>query len=87
MMPKHMQELLNAGYELATYRKAQEWFRKRGVSVGYSPLRRSWFFMAVGRPDGPTTVIAWVSLEAFIDMLDAPAATLIDMAAQGAQVN
>ncbi len=83
--PAHMKRL-EAAYDLDAYKAAYEFFKAKGVSIGYSTIRRSWFFFAIGRMDGPTTVICWVGLEAFVDMLDTPSQTLKDMAAQGAAI-
>lgn len=85
-LPKHMNDLAKLGVDAAHLRRAQEWFGKRGVTCGYSAHRRSWNFACVGRTDGPTYVVCWVSVEAFVDMLDAPAQTIKAMYAQGANV-
>lgn len=85
-MPKHLRDLIDAGYDLDAYFRARKWFADRGVQASYSTIRRSWSFMAIGRANGPTTVICWVGIEAFIDMLDAPAATLKAIAQKGGNV-
>lgn len=84
--PKHMRDLLALGVDQEHLARAQEWFGKRGIACGYSTIRRSWSFACVGRLDGPAYVICWVGVEAFVDMLDAPAQTVKAMYERGADV-
>jgi hypothetical protein len=78
---------LYAEYGQEEYSRAYEFFRAHGIStMGYSDKRRMWSMMAIGRKDGPTVVILWVSLEGFIELLDAPHATLKRFHEQGGDV-
>jgi hypothetical protein len=87
-MPKHMSDLAEMGIDAEHFAKARAWFARRGITCGYSSQRRpGWNFGCVGRSDGPTYVVCWLGLEAFVDMLDSPTQTVKAMYARGANVS
>lgn len=86
-MMKYMRDLIDMGIDQSHLERARQWFAKRGITCGYSTQRRSWNFACVGRKDGPTYVVCWVGLEAFVDMLDSPTQTVKAMHARGANVS
>ena len=86
MKPKHVRDLESMGIDSAHLETARRWFLRRGITCGWSSVRRSWNFACVGRKDGPTYVICWVDVAAFVDMLDSPTATVKAMYARGADV-
>lgn len=64
--PQYLKDLELYGYDYDWLVKIQQWFWKRGISVGKGT--RGLNFSCVGRMDGPTNVICWVGIEQFIEM-------------------
>jgi len=87
MIPRPYQKLF-AQIDQAAYHEAVGYFRAHGIiSMGHSDRRRpGWNLMAIGRPDGPTTVIVWVDLEGFVGLIEDRAGTLKAFHDQGAKV-
>jgi hypothetical protein len=72
--------------EHPSYEEDVRWFAERGVQAHYTVRKRSWCFFAIGRKNGPTTVICWCGLGMFVEMLKDRRGTLRQIAAKGGNV-
>ena len=85
-MPKQFKQLAAHGYAPEAFRTAYQFFRSRGITIGYSSVWRSWYAMGYGKGNAPQTIIVKLGLGAFIDYLDAPSQLLKAMAESGAEI-
>jgi hypothetical protein len=76
---------LSEFYDVDKFLCVQRYFSDHGVNLSYVP-RRGWRFYCIGRTDGPTYVVCWVSIGSLVEMCDAPDDTIRAIHEKGGKV-